>query len=78
MTDPRIEQKAREVAQELNDTVGVIDRDGCMDFLMAEKIIAAALQSAVAEEREEIAQMTDPVDDVLAACIRARGEKETA
>lgn len=53
MTDPRIEQKAREVAEELLPYL----KNGWVRPDVA-RVIAAALQSAVAEEREECCKDT--------------------
>ena len=69
-----IEQKSREVAMLVTRSTE--------DAALVQPTLAAALQSAVAEEREECAKLMEynagRTARWLAAAIRARGQKETA
>ena len=86
-----IEQKAREVA--LNLPLMRVAGSVEAPTGLWTNVIAAALQSAVAEEREECAKEADTIERVAkkigsaekafgancaAVSIRARGQKETA
>ena len=101
MSDPRIEQKAREAALYVDG--GVVKCPLCkmpmsgypeshLFDCQLRSLQEAALQSAVAEEREECAQIVEGTtlgwsmgEPLLSKCradmagaLRARGQKETA